>query len=108
MTRAMYHIENPEDYLTHRGGTIRPMTPKNNEEKHKMNDEIIKHNIELENNEPGKGKSRGSKKTKTIKQLIEEINVKKTETTKIFNRPKQNEQPQYVYSTSSTNSSNKK
>ena len=49
MTRAMYHIENPEDYLTHRGGTIRPITPKSNEEKHKINDEIIKHNIELEN-----------------------------------------------------------
>ena len=49
MTRAMYHVENPEDYLTHRGGTIRPITPKSNEEKHKMNDEIIKHNIELEN-----------------------------------------------------------
>jgi len=64
--------------------------------------------IELENNEPGKGKGRGSKKTKTIKQLIDEINVKKSETTKTFNRPKQNEQPKYVYSTSSTNSSNKK
>lgn len=49
MTRALYHVENPEDYLTHRGSVIKPMTPKNNEEKHKMNDEIIKHNIELEN-----------------------------------------------------------
>ena len=48
MTRAMYHVENPEDYLTHRGSTIKPLTPKS-EEKHKMNDEIIKHNIELEN-----------------------------------------------------------
>ena len=40
MTRAMYHVENPEDYLTHRGSTIKPLTPKS-EEKHKMNDEII-------------------------------------------------------------------
>ena len=44
----MYHVENPEDYLTHRGSVIKPLTPKS-EEKHKMNDEIIKHNIELEN-----------------------------------------------------------
>ena len=49
MTRAMYHVENPEDYLTHRGSVIKPITPKSNEEKHKMNDEIIKHQIELEN-----------------------------------------------------------
>ncbi len=64
--------------------------------------------IELENKESGEGKGRGSKKTKTIKQFIDEINVKKSETTKTFNRAKQNKQPQYVFSTSSTNSSNKK
>ena len=45
--RFMY--EEPEQFLTHRGSsTIKPLTPKS-EEKHKMNDEIIKHQIELEN-----------------------------------------------------------
>jgi len=55
-------------------------------------------NIDIENNEPGEGKGRGHKKTKTIKQLTDEINAKKT-----FTKPKKpEEQPQYVYSSISS------
>jgi hypothetical protein len=54
--------------------------------------------IDIENNEPGEGKGRGHKKTKTMKQLIDEINAKKT-----FTKPKKTEeQPQYVFSTISS------
>ena len=62
--------------------------------------------IDIENNEPGKGKGRGHKKIKTVKQLRTEINDKKN-APKIKTIKKANEQPQYIFSSSSTNSSKK-
>jgi hypothetical protein len=62
--------------------------------------------IDIKKNEPGKGQGRGFKKNKTMEQLRTEINDK-INAPKIKTIKKPNEQSQYVYSSSSTNSSKK-
>ncbi len=55
--------------------------------------------IDLENPKSGKGTGRGSKTTKTVKQLISEIKVEQDK-----NKPnvQQQEEPVYAYSGKST------
>ena len=48
MTRAMYHVENPEDYLQTTGHLIKPSTPKSGKSEKSIDTKTKEHEMKVQ------------------------------------------------------------